>query len=114
MLIMEGIGFYRHGGPEVLERIEAPDPRPGNNDVIIRSIATSVNRIDLLSRAGYHGLEIEMPHFPGSDIIGMVERVGKDVDNISVGEKELQITLMDAESANRAGLAMQRSAQIGR
>ena len=87
MLIMDGIGFYRHGGPMVLEHIEAPDPRPGNNDVIIKSIATSANRIDILSRTGYHGLKIEMPHFPGSDIIGMVESVGRDVDGISVGEK---------------------------
>ena len=87
MLIMEGVGFYKHGGPEVLKRIDAPDPIPGNRDVVVGSIATSVNRIDILSRVGYHGLEVEMPHFPGSDIIGIVEKVGRDVDNVSVGEK---------------------------
>ena len=87
MLLMEGVGFYRHGGPEVLEWIEAPDPKPGNREVIIRSLATSVNRIDILSRIGYHGLNIEMPHFPGSDIIGIVEKVGRDVDGVSVGDR---------------------------
>ena len=64
MLIMEGVGFYKHGGPEVLKRIDAPDPIPGNRDVVIRSIATSVNRVDILSRVGYHGLDIKPHHLP--------------------------------------------------
>lgn len=83
---MKGMGFYRYGGPEVLEKVELPDPEAGPDDVVVRVISTSMNRIDMLVRLGYHGLKLDMPHLPGTDLIGEVEEVGDNVKGISEGE----------------------------
>lgn len=83
---MRAIGFYKYGGPEVLEMIEAENPRAGEGEMVIRVISTSVNRLDTLVRMGYHGAKIAMPHVPGIDVVGRVEEVGNGACDISVGE----------------------------
>jgi NADPH:quinone reductase-like Zn-dependent oxidoreductase len=42
------------GGPEVLEYAEAPDPVPGEGEVLLDVAATAVNRADLLQRQGHY------------------------------------------------------------
>ncbi len=83
---MRGVGFYKYGGPEVLEEVEMPDPKPDPEEVVVRVISTSMNRIDTLVRLGYHGLKLDMPHLPGTDLVGEVESVGSKVKGISQGE----------------------------
>ncbi len=90
---MKAIGFNRHGGADVLESLELEDPKPGSNDVIVRLYATSVNRLDILSREGVHGMKIEMPHIPGVDIVGTVEKMGKNVKKFSEGELVISNTV---------------------
>lgn len=83
---MKGMGFSRYGGPEVLEMVELADPVPGAKEVVVRTIATSMNRVDILVRLGYHGLKLDMPHLPGTDVVGRVERLGSDVKGLYEGE----------------------------
>ena len=90
---MRAAGFYKHGGPEVLETIEVEDPMPGENDVIVRVPCTSVNPLDLLVRKGVHGLKLEMPHIPGCDVSGKVEEVGKNVRGLEVGDPVIASTV---------------------
>ena len=60
-VLMEGFG-----GVEVLKVGEAPKPVPAEGQVLIRVMATSVNRPDLVQRAGKY------PPPPGeSDILGL-------------------------------------------
>ncbi len=49
---MKAVQFTQHGGPEVLQVYDAPDPIPGPQDVLIQVKATTVNHLDLFQRAG--------------------------------------------------------------
>ena len=82
---MRAIGFERHGGPEVLQRLDAPRPEPGPGEVRVRVEACALNHLDIFVRAGWPGLELALPHWSGSDIAGVVDAVGPGVDPARVG-----------------------------
>jgi NADPH:quinone reductase-like Zn-dependent oxidoreductase len=84
---MKAILFHKHGGPEVLQYTEAPEPVPGPRDVLVRVRACALNRLDLWVRQGLPGVPIPLPHIPGSDVAGEIAKVGRDVTRIKPGEK---------------------------
>jgi NADPH:quinone reductase-like Zn-dependent oxidoreductase len=84
---MKAILFHKHGGPEVLQYTDAPEPVPGPRDVLVRVRACALNRLDLWVRQGLPGVPIPLPHIPGSDVAGEVAQVGRDVTRIKPGEK---------------------------
>lgn len=66
--------FTKHGGPEVMEYGEMPDPQPARGgDVLVRIHAAAINRVDKWIRDGWPGLKLPLPHIPGSDGAGVVE-----------------------------------------
>jgi NADPH:quinone reductase-like Zn-dependent oxidoreductase len=84
---MKAILFHQHGGPEVLQYTDAPEPVPGPRDVLVRVRACALNRLDLWVRQGLPGVAIPLPHIPGSDVAGEIAQVGRDVTRIKPGEK---------------------------
>lgn len=86
---MKAIVFEKHGGPEVLQYTEAPEPRLSACDVLVRVRACALNHLDLWVRRGLPGVPIPLPHIPGSDIAGEVAKVGAEVKRVSVGQKVL-------------------------
>lgn len=86
---MKAVVLHRHGGPEVLEQAELPDPRPGCGEVLVRVKAVALNRLDLWVRGGLPNLKLEYPHILGSDIAGVVEALGDGVTGVEVGSKVL-------------------------
>jgi NADPH:quinone reductase-like Zn-dependent oxidoreductase len=87
---MKAVRHARHGGPDVLDFTDVPDPLPGPGDVIVAVRATGVNRLDVLQRCG-PGLipRFTLPHIPGMDIAGEVVALGNGVDTIAVGDRVL-------------------------
>ncbi|MDE1825770.1 MAG: zinc-binding dehydrogenase [Candidatus Micrarchaeota archaeon] len=83
---MKAMGFYKYGGPEAIEPLEVDAPKPGDGEVVVRVACTSVNRLDILVRSGYHNLKLKMPHIPGTDMVGRVEEIGKNVSTVAVGD----------------------------
>lgn len=83
---MRAAFIRRHGGPEVLEVGEFADPIIKDDEALIRIKYTSVNRIDTLVRSGYPGIPVKLPHILGTDVVGYVEKVGKNVNNFSEGD----------------------------
>ena len=63
---MKAILFHQHGGPEVLEYTEFPDPEPKAGEVLIRLRAAPLNRMDVMVRNGWPGLKLELPHINGA------------------------------------------------
>jgi NADPH:quinone reductase-like Zn-dependent oxidoreductase len=49
---MKAMLIRRYGGPEVFEAGEAPTPRPGRGEVLVRVRGSSVNPVDCGIRAG--------------------------------------------------------------
>ncbi len=72
---MKAVLFYEHGGAEVLQYADFPDPEPGAGEVLVRLHAASLNRMDLFVRQGWPGLKLKYPHIPGADGAGEVVAV---------------------------------------
>jgi putative PIG3 family NAD(P)H quinone oxidoreductase len=83
---MRAVVASEPGGPELLELVDLPDPRPGPGEVLLDVAATAVNRADLLQRMGFY------PPPPGaSDVLGLecsgtVAALGEGVSGWSVGD----------------------------
>ena len=73
--MMKAVRFHRHGGPEVLQYEEAPDPAPRSDEALVRVKACALNRLDIWARNGLPNVEIPLPHISGSDIAGVVEEI---------------------------------------
>jgi len=84
---MKAIVFHQHGGPEVLEYIDTPDPTPCPTEVLVRVKACALNHLDLWVRRGLPNVPIPLPHIPGSDIAGEIGQIGADVTTVRVGQK---------------------------
>jgi NADPH:quinone reductase-like Zn-dependent oxidoreductase len=74
------------GGPEVLRIEDIDNPKPGFGEALIRIIATSINRADILIRSGHPEYRVKLPHILGGDVYGVVEALGEGVDWIEVGD----------------------------
>ena len=65
---------------------EAPMPKPGADEVVIRNYATAINPIDWkLQREAIFPLKY--PTILGCDVAGEVIEVGSDVANVKKGDR---------------------------
>ena len=80
----KSIIINKHGGPEVLELVEASVSAPGPKDIKIKNLAVGLNFIDTYHRSGLYPLKL--PSGLGMEGAGIVEEVGSDVKNFSKGD----------------------------
>jgi putative PIG3 family NAD(P)H quinone oxidoreductase len=62
--------------PTALVTGEAPDPRPGREEVVIRVTAAGVNNADRLQVAGHYPPPPGAPDWPGLEVSGVVSEAG--------------------------------------
>ena len=86
---MKALRHHRHGGPEVRQGEELPDPSPGPGEVLVEVKAASVNHIDLWLRQGIPSFPIRLPRIPGADAAGIVRAAGPGVPSARVGQRVL-------------------------
>jgi NADPH2:quinone reductase len=86
---MRAVYFEQHGGPEVLKVGTLPDPEPGPGEVRLRVRAVALNYLDIWARRGLPGIPIPLPHVPGSDVAGVVDRIGPGVRGWQPGDAVL-------------------------
>lgn len=91
---MKAILHAQYGPPELLQYTEMPDPVPGDNELLVRVHAATVNRTDCgILRAKPFVLRfitgLTRPKLPitGTDFAGEVEAVGSQVKNFKIGDK---------------------------
>lgn len=80
--------------PDALQFSEIPKPKPGNRDVVVRVLASTINIDDIHVAEGtfYGGIPIgrrprpNRPVVPGSDMAGVVVDIGKHVRSVQIGE----------------------------
>ena len=86
---MKAVRIHAFGGPEVITYEDVSRPIPRDDEVLVKVHATSVNPVDVATRAGYlQGMiDIKLPHTPGLDLAGVVEAVGADVTSVAVGDQ---------------------------
>jgi len=83
---MKASVIHKFGDVNVLkyEDIETPKPKKGN--ILIKILATGVNRFDHYIREGSVAPELPFPHILGSDAVGVVVELGNDVTNFKIGD----------------------------
>src|SRR4051812_19383685 len=83
----------RVGPPEVLVPGEAPDPRPGPRQLLIRVAAAGITFIETQTRAGRAPRRtVEPPAILGNAVGGVVVEVGPDTDPALVGRQVVSST----------------------
>jgi NADPH:quinone reductase-like Zn-dependent oxidoreductase len=84
---MKAVFFRAHGGNEVLEYGDVPDPEPGHGEVRVALRAAALNHLDVLVRDGLPN--VPLPQIPGADGSGVVDALGPGVGDLSPGEPVL-------------------------
>ena len=70
----------------VLSEVEKPMPEKG--EVLIKIYAAALNRADLLQRRGTYPSPAGWPQWPGLEVSGIIESIGKDTDcQFKIGDK---------------------------
>jgi NADPH:quinone reductase-like Zn-dependent oxidoreductase len=85
--MMKAVRFHRHGGPEVLQYEEAPDPVPNADEALVRVRACALNHLDLWARNGLPNVQIPLPHISGCDIAGVVDWVPNEEESFRKGDE---------------------------
>ncbi len=81
---MKAIVVTRHGGPEVLEYLDAPEPAMTPTELLVKVAAAGINYIDTYQRSGVYAMTL--PYTPGLEGAGTVLHVGSDVTGFAVGD----------------------------
>ncbi|WP_232686316.1 zinc-binding dehydrogenase [Halobacterium zhouii] len=84
---MQAVRLDGHGETDVIDYGEVPDPDVGRDDVLVDVKAGALNHLDVWTRRGLPGLDLEMPHVPGSDAAGVVVETGADVTRFEEGDR---------------------------
>jgi NADPH:quinone reductase-like Zn-dependent oxidoreductase len=84
---MKAMVIRAHGGPEVLEPAELPDPQPGPGELLVRVRACALNHLDLWNRRGLPGRSLPFPHVLGNDVAGEIAALGAGVTGFGAGQR---------------------------
>ena len=88
---MKAVLCKEFGPPEKLVLEDVPAPEPGPGEVAIRIQACGVNFPDTLIIEGKYQFKPPLPFAPGSDVVGVVSRLGEGVRRLKVGDKVLGV-----------------------
>jgi len=99
---MKAARFRRFGGPEVLEIADLPDPHPGPGQVRIAVRAAGVNPSDWKKRRGM--MEPDLPQTMGYEAAGIVDEIGDDVVDVTIGDRVFGFSDTGAAQAELAVL----------
>jgi NADPH2:quinone reductase len=83
---MKAIVCSKFGTPDTLKYQEIETPNPKEGEILITVKACSVNFPDTLIIQGKYQFKPEFPFSPGSDVAGIIEKVGENVKHFKVGD----------------------------
>ncbi|HEY3771644.1 MAG TPA: NADP-dependent oxidoreductase [Solirubrobacteraceae bacterium] len=83
------VRFDEYGGVDVLKVVDVDDPVPGAGQVLVRVKATSINPGEAKIREGalHDRFPATFPSGEGSDVAGVIEAVGPEVDGFEAGDE---------------------------
>jgi NADPH2:quinone reductase len=82
---VKAVRVKAHGGPEVLELEEVPDPVPGHGEAVVKIEAAGINFVEVYQRKGQY--KMTLPFTLGTEGAGTVVAVGDGVDSVRVGDR---------------------------
>src|SRR3954453_8298207 len=97
---MKSVYIERHGGPEVLQFGELPDPVAAPGEVVVDIAAASVNGADWKVREGQSNQQFSrFPHILGRDFSGVVASAGEGVSDLKPGDEVFAVCDVGQEGA---------------
>lgn len=81
------IVVQRRGPPDVMAWMPNPTDAPTAGEVCVRVEAAGVSGYDLMIRGHWFFGFTRTPYTPGEDLVGVVEAVGPDVTNFTIGQR---------------------------
>lgn len=106
---MKAAFFMKHGGPEVMECGDVPDPAAGPGQVLVDVHAASVNGADWKVRAGKYAPITAFPYIPGRDFSGVVAALGEGVKDFAIGDPVFGVCDVGQEAAYAEKVAIRSS-----
>ena len=81
--------FDSYGGIDVLNVVDVDRPAPGDGEALVRVKSAGINPGEASIREGFMHARwpATFPSGEGSDLAGVVEEVGPDVNSVSVGDE---------------------------
>jgi NADPH:quinone reductase-like Zn-dependent oxidoreductase len=92
---LKRIVVHHAGGWDALAIEEAPDPTPGDGEVLVATEAVGVNFADVVVRMGLYESArkyVGWPITPGFEFAGVITAVGRGVDSVTQGARVLGFT----------------------
>ena len=89
---MRVVVITAHGGPEVLQVQERPDPVAGAGEVLIDVAAAGINFADVMARMGLYPDAPKTPCVVGYEVAGTILAVGDGVEGLAPGQRVLSGT----------------------
>jgi NADPH:quinone reductase-like Zn-dependent oxidoreductase len=84
---VRAVVITKHGGPEVLQVQEWPDPPVGPGEVRIAVKAAGINFADTMARTGLYPDAPKIPCVVGYEVAGEIESLGDGVEDHRVGDR---------------------------
>ena len=86
---MRAVRIHQYGGTETLQVDMIDTPKINDDDILIKTKASSINPVDWKIREGYlkEMIPYELPLTLGWDVAGIVEQVGAAVTDFKVGDE---------------------------
>ncbi|GLF92637.1 NADPH:quinone reductase [Streptomyces yaizuensis] len=75
------------GPPENIRYGELPSPVPGPTDVLVDTLATTVNPVDTFVRSGLFPTPVPFPFVIGRDLVGTVAAAGPGAPGFAAGDR---------------------------
>jgi NADPH:quinone reductase-like Zn-dependent oxidoreductase len=86
---MRVVVITKHGGPEVFQTHERPDPSLGRGEVRIDVAAAGINFADVMARMGIYPDAPKPPCVVGYEVAGTILELGEGVDDLTHGQRVL-------------------------
>src|SRR6516164_3535002 len=84
---MKLVQIDKPGPPGVMQILDVPVPEPKSGEVLIKAHAIGVGMPDCLIRAGTYSWMPPLPATPGTELAGIVEKVGAGVTTRKTGDR---------------------------
>ena len=90
---MKAVLLHAYGGPEQLKYEDVPTPKPGDDEVLVKIHATSINPIDYKLRSGSAKarMPLNLPAILGRDLSGEVVEFGSNVQGFPKGTRVMAL-----------------------
>ena len=97
---MKSVILTKYGAPEVLQVKELKKPEPLNNQVRIKVHYAGINFAEIMARMKLYPGGPKPGSVLGGEVSGVIDKIGEDVQGLSIGEKVMGLSLSGSYSSH--------------